>query len=61
MVGGFFFLMQLHSFFFHSLSVNKGEMEGYAKLTAKEIAVKRSLHFSFSPAVFPCIASVIGL
>lgn len=60
-VGAFFFLMQLYSFF-HSLSVNKGEMEGYVKLTAEEIAVKRSLHFSFSPTVFFfCIASVIGL
>lgn len=60
-LGRFFFLMQLCSFF-HSLSLNKGETEGYVKLTAEEIAVKRSLHFSFSPTVFfPCIASVIGL
>lgn len=51
-------------FFFHSLSLNKGETEGYAKLTAEEIAVKRSLHFSFSPTVFfspACNAGVIGL
>lgn len=43
----FLFLMQLYSFFFHSLSVDKGEMEGYMKLIAEEIAVKRSLHFFF--------------
>lgn len=51
-VGRFFFLMQAYRGFFHSLSLNKGETEGYAKLTAEEIAVKRSLHFSFSPTVF---------
>lgn len=50
-VGRFFFLMQLYSFF-HSLSLTKGETEGYVKLTAEEIAVKRSLHFSFSLTVF---------
>ena len=48
--GRFFFLMQLSSFFFHP--VNKGETEGYVELTAEEIAVKRSLHFSFCSAVF---------
>lgn len=59
----FFFLMNPYSFvFFNSLSLNKGETVVYVKLTAEEIAVKRSLHFSFSLTVFfPCIASVIGL
>lgn len=54
-VGRFFFLMRLYGVFFsffHNLSVNEGETEGYVKLTAKEIAVKRSLHFSFSLTVF---------
>lgn len=49
-------------FFFHSLSVNKGEMEGYVELTAEEIAVKRSLHFSFSPSVFfLCYWPLVGI
>lgn len=48
--GRFFFLMQLYSFF-HTRALNRGETEGYV-LTAKEIAVKRSLHLSFSPTIF---------
>lgn len=44
--------MQLYSFLLHSLSVDKGEMEGYIKLIAEEIAVKRSLHFFSSMTVF---------
>lgn len=55
MVGRFFFLMQLYGVFFHTLSLNKGETEGYEKLTAEEIAVKRSLHFSFSPLYLPVL------
>lgn len=55
---GFFF------FFLPRLPLNKGETQGYAKLTAEEIAVKRSQHFFFLlPRLFffPCIASVTGL
>ena len=56
-------------FFFFSFSpslcVNKGETEGYRKLTAKEIAVKRSLHFSFSLTVFflycQCYWPLVGI
>lgn len=47
-VGRFFFLMPLYSSFFHSVPLNKGETEGYVKLAAEKIAVKRSLHFSSS-------------
>lgn len=51
-----FFIMQTYRFFlfryvlcfFSTVSLNMGEAEGYVKLTAMEIAVKRSLHFSFS-------------
>lgn len=33
-------------------SLNEGETEGYVKLTAEEIAVKRSQHFFFLPECF---------
>lgn len=64
--GRFFILMQLYSCcFFHSLSLNKGETESYVKLTAEEIAVKRSVHFSFSPTVFSlywqCYWPLVGI
>lgn len=49
-VGKIFLLNAVMQFFFHP--VNKGETEGYVELTAEEIAVKRSLHFSFCSAVF---------
>lgn len=60
MVGRFFFLMHPYSFFFfNSLSLNKGETVVYVKLTAEEIAVKRSLHFSFSLTVFSPVLPVL--
>lgn len=51
-----FFLFE-HSgevFFFFSPRppLNEGETEGYVKLTAEEIAVRRSQHFFFLPECF---------
>lgn len=39
-------------FFFPRPPLNEGETEGYVKLTAEEIAVKRSQHFFFLPECF---------
>lgn len=50
-------------FFLTVLSVNEGETEGYVKLTAEEIAVKRSLRFSFSPTAvcfFPALQVLLA-
>lgn len=64
-VGRFFFLMQLYRVFFHSLSVNKGETEGYVKLTAEEIAVKRFTFFFLPGCFFPvycqCYWPLVGI
>lgn len=56
-VGKIFLLNAVMQFFFHP--VNKGETEGYVELTAEEIAVKRSLHFSFCSAVFFPVLTVL--
>lgn len=50
-VGRFLFFL-IQGFFFTVLSLNEGETKGYVKMTDEEIAVKRSLRFSFPPRLF---------
>lgn len=61
-LGGFSF----YAFFPPDSSLSMGETEGYVKLTAEEIAVKGSQHFSFSlPLFFPlhrqCCWPLVGI
>lgn len=55
----FLFNAAVQCFFFHSLSVYKGETEGYVKLTAEEIAVKRFTFFFFPGCFFPPVLPVL--